>query len=89
MAYTPIEQGRLFSNAGLKAVAKSMTPRQRKSHWRGSSRSGCIARSRARNHSITCARIEAALDITLTEQDIAELDRAFPPPKKKRSLEMI
>ena len=29
------------------------------------------------------------LDIALTEQDIAALDRAFPPPKRKRSLEML
>jgi diketogulonate reductase-like aldo/keto reductase len=31
----------------------------------------------------------AALDITLTAQDVADLDRAFPPPTRKRGLEMI
>lgn len=31
----------------------------------------------------------AAADITLTADDLAELDAAFPPPTGKRSLEMI
>ena len=31
----------------------------------------------------------AAADIRLTTEDLAELDRAFPPPGRKRSLEMI
>jgi diketogulonate reductase-like aldo/keto reductase len=30
-----------------------------------------------------------ALDIQLTARDLEEIDRAFPPPRKKRSLEMI
>jgi diketogulonate reductase-like aldo/keto reductase len=30
----------------------------------------------------------AALDIELTEADLAELDAAFPPPRRKRPLEM-
>jgi diketogulonate reductase-like aldo/keto reductase len=31
----------------------------------------------------------AALDVTLTSEDLKELDRAFPPPTRKRSLEML
>jgi diketogulonate reductase-like aldo/keto reductase len=31
----------------------------------------------------------AALDIRLTDQDLAELDRAFPPPKRLRPLELL
>jgi diketogulonate reductase-like aldo/keto reductase len=31
----------------------------------------------------------AALDLRLTEQDMAELDRAFPPPKGRRPLELL
>jgi len=31
----------------------------------------------------------AALDIKLTAEDFTELDRAFPPPTRKRGLEMI
>jgi diketogulonate reductase-like aldo/keto reductase len=31
----------------------------------------------------------AALDIRLTDQDLAELDRAFPPPRRPRPLELL
>jgi diketogulonate reductase-like aldo/keto reductase len=31
----------------------------------------------------------AALDLRLTKQDLADLDRAFPPPAAKRVLGMI
>jgi len=31
----------------------------------------------------------AALDIELTDDDLEELDQAFPPPKRKIALEMI
>jgi diketogulonate reductase-like aldo/keto reductase len=31
----------------------------------------------------------AALTLTLTEQDLTELDAAFPPPRKKMALEML
>jgi diketogulonate reductase-like aldo/keto reductase len=31
----------------------------------------------------------AALDLRLTEQDFAALDRAFPPPTGPRPLEML
>ncbi len=31
----------------------------------------------------------AALDIALTEEDLAELDEAFPPPKGPRPLELL
>ena len=30
----------------------------------------------------------AALDLTLSPEDLADLDRAFPPPKKKMALAM-
>ena len=31
----------------------------------------------------------AALDIKFTEQDLGELNRAFPPPKGPRPLELL
>ena len=31
----------------------------------------------------------AALDLRLTDADLAELDRVFPPPRRKQPLEMI
>jgi diketogulonate reductase-like aldo/keto reductase len=40
----------------------------------------------------TLARLEenlGAVTLSLTEADLADIDRAFPPPRAKRSLEMI
>ena len=40
----------------------------------------------------TAAHVEAncrALDVALTETDLAELDRAFPPPRRKTALAML
>jgi diketogulonate reductase-like aldo/keto reductase len=31
----------------------------------------------------------AALDLTLTDEDLSDLDRAFPPPTRSQPLEMI
>jgi diketogulonate reductase-like aldo/keto reductase len=31
----------------------------------------------------------AAAALRLTEQDLAEIDAAFPPPRRKRALEML
>jgi diketogulonate reductase-like aldo/keto reductase len=31
----------------------------------------------------------AALDIVLSAEDLAALDAAFPPPRRKRALEML
>ena len=31
----------------------------------------------------------AALDLRLTAEDYADLDRAFPPPQKKYALDML
>lgn len=88
MAYTPIEQGRLLSHPTLRVIADrhAATPVQIALAW--VLRPGVIAIPRAR----TPAHIHenrASVGIVLTEQDHSELDRAFPPPKGKRSLETI
>jgi diketogulonate reductase-like aldo/keto reductase len=38
---------------------------------------------------IAALRNRAALDIRLTDRDLAKLNRAFPPPMAKRPLEML
>lgn len=88
MAYTPIEQGRLLSHRALGEVAKrhSATPAQIALAW--VLKAGTIAIPRARSQ-VHVRDNRAALDLTLTEQDVADLERAFPPPKSKRSLEML
>jgi diketogulonate reductase-like aldo/keto reductase len=89
MAYSPVEQGRLLGHPGLHRVADRhrATAAQIALAWVLRTE-GVIAIPRAR----TPAHVRdnrAAVDIRLTSQDIAELDRAFPPPTAKRPLEML
>jgi diketogulonate reductase-like aldo/keto reductase len=88
MAYSPIEQGRLFSHRALTDVAKrhQATPAQIALAW--VLRAGVIAIPRTRSLSHVREN-RAALDIVLTEHDLVALDRAFPPPHNKRPLETL
>ncbi|CAI2931716.1 aldo/keto reductase [Aminobacter niigataensis] len=89
MAYSPVEQGALADDAGLQAIAArhDATAAQLALAWI-MARPGVIAIPKA-------TRLEhvrqnaAARDIRLTPQDLAELDTLFPPPARKRPLEMI
>ncbi|TGQ87019.1 aldo/keto reductase [Mesorhizobium sp. M8A.F.Ca.ET.208.01.1.1] len=89
MAYSPVEQGALARNARLDAVAAlhGATPAQIALAW-VMRQDGVIAIPKAGSQEHVRQNV-AALDIKLTPQDIADLDRAFPPPKRKRGLEMI
>jgi diketogulonate reductase-like aldo/keto reductase len=89
MAYTPIEPGRILGNAVLRDVAArhDATPAQIALAW--AIRAGgvvAIPRTGSPDHVRENA---AALDIALTLRDLEDIDRAFPPLTKKRSLEMI
>lgn len=89
MAYSPVEQGALADDAGLQAIAArhDATAAQIALAW-VMARPGVVAIPKA-------TRLEhvrqnaAARDIRLTPQDLAELDKLFPPPARKRPLEMI
>jgi diketogulonate reductase-like aldo/keto reductase len=89
MAYSPIEQGRLLGHPGLEGVAAKhgATPAQVALAW--------LLRQDGLNaipKAATTAHVRenrAALDLRLTEQDLATLDRAFPPPTGPRPLEML
>ena len=89
MAYSPVEQGALARNAKLEAVAgrHNATPAQIALAW-VMAQDGVIAIPKA-SHQEHVRQNVAALDIKLTSQDFADLDRAFPPPTRKRGLEMI
>jgi len=88
MAYSPIEQGRLLSHRGLDAIVKrhGATPAQIALAW--VLNSGCIAIPRARADAHVREN-RAAADIRLTQQDLADLDRSFPPPRRKEPLGML
>lgn len=89
MAYSPIEQGRLLHHPTVVAVAErhGATPAQIALAW--------VLRHPdviAIPKTASAARVEEnrrALDIVLTPEDLAEFDRAFPPPNRKRYLEML
>jgi len=89
MAYSPVEQGRLARNARLDAIAArhGATPAQIALAW-VLAQAGVIAIPKAVRPDHVRQNV-AALDIALSSDDLAELDRAFPPPGRKGPLEMI
>jgi diketogulonate reductase-like aldo/keto reductase len=89
MAYSPIEQGRLLRDRALTGVAirHRATPAQIALAWvLRHTDMMVIPKATMLEH---VRENRAALDIALTEQDLAELNRAFPPPKGRRPLELL
>ncbi|HET9982533.1 MAG TPA: aldo/keto reductase [Longimicrobiales bacterium] len=89
MAYSPIEQGRLLGHPELEAVAArhNATPAQIALAWvLRLDRIIAIPRAGRPEH---VRENRAALAVRLTPQDLADLDRAFPPPTGPRPLEML
>jgi diketogulonate reductase-like aldo/keto reductase len=89
MAYSPIEQGRMLGHPALAEVARrhKATPAQVALAWL-MRQDGVIVIPKA----TALAHVEediGALDLTLTPEDLATLDRAFPAPKKATSLDML
>jgi diketogulonate reductase-like aldo/keto reductase len=87
-AYSPIEQGRLLRHPALLAIAKrnGVTPAQlalawamRKDHVIAIPKAGTVDHVRENRE---------ALDIELSSLDLAALDKAFPPPTRKRPLDV-
>lgn len=89
MAYSPLEQGRLLRNKTLKAVGERLhaTPAQVALAWL-LRQPGVIAIPKA-GHVERVRENHGALDITLSQVDLTELDTAFTPPARKIPLEMI
>jgi diketogulonate reductase-like aldo/keto reductase len=89
MAYSPIEQGRLLRDRALTGVAirHRATPAQIALAWVLRHTDMMVIPKAATLEHVRENR--AALDIALTEQDLAELNRAFPPPKGRRPLELL
>jgi diketogulonate reductase-like aldo/keto reductase len=89
MAYSPVEQGRLLDHAALGAVAArhGATPAQVALAW-VLRHDGVVTVPKAG----TPAHVEenhGALAVELTQEDLAELDAAFPPPAGRQPLEML
>ena len=93
MAYSPLEshgreQAALLDHPGLRAVARvhGVTPAQIALAW-VLHQDGVIAIPKATDPAHVRAN-RAAADIQLTPQDLAALDHAFPPPRRRRALDM-
>jgi diketogulonate reductase-like aldo/keto reductase len=89
MAYSPIEQGALLDHPILAEIARNhaATPVQIALAF-VLRQPGIVAIPKTGNAERVPENL-GALDIELTETDIAKLDKAFPPPRRKASLEMI
>jgi diketogulonate reductase-like aldo/keto reductase len=89
MAYTPLEQGRLAAKPGLEQVAERQgaTPLQIALAW-VLHQDGVMAIPKATDPAHVRAN-RAAADITLSPDDLAALDRAFPPPKRETPQQML
>ncbi|MET0322278.1 MAG: aldo/keto reductase [Duganella sp.] len=93
MAYSPLEnsgrdQAALLGNPGLRAVADAhgATPAQIALAW-VLHQDGVIAIPKAVDP-VHLRANRAAADIVLSADDLAALDRAFPPPRRRRALDM-
>jgi diketogulonate reductase-like aldo/keto reductase len=89
MAYSPVDQGRILGNRALEQIAKRhhATPAQIALAW-AVRQDGVMAIPRA-SSTAHVRENHGALGITLSAHDLDEIDRAFPPPKGPRPLEMI
>jgi diketogulonate reductase-like aldo/keto reductase len=90
MAYSPIEQGRMLGHKGLAEIAArhdGATSAQVALAWL-LRRDGMIVIPKAGRTEHVHENV-GALDLRLTDQDLADLDKAFPPPKGRTALGML
>jgi diketogulonate reductase-like aldo/keto reductase len=89
MAYSPLDQGRLLNKPALKKLADEAgcTPAQLALAW-VMAQPGVVTIPKSASRERVKENL-GAIDVKLTPQIAAELDRAFPPPKGKQALEML
>ena len=89
MAYSPLGQGAILRNPALAKVASrhGLTPAAVAIAWT-MRHPHVVSIPKASNLAHVKENVAAA-DLVLTAEDLAELDKAFPPPKGKRPLGML
>jgi diketogulonate reductase-like aldo/keto reductase len=89
MAYTPLDQGRFLSNRTLKEVGArhGASAAQVALAWL-LRQDGMIVIPKATSQEHVRDNLAAA-DVRLTSADLADLDRAFPPPTRRTPLGML
>jgi diketogulonate reductase-like aldo/keto reductase len=89
MAYSPVGQGgRLFSSAALRSVAKKhgVSPAQAALAWCLRQHLVGIPKASSIKHVEENA---AAAGLELDAEDMGVVDKAYPPPKRKKPLDML
>lgn len=89
MAYSPVEQARLLRDGKLQDFAKrhGMTPAQVALAWLLAADDVIVIPKTS--HRERLRENAAALEIQFSAEQLAELDRLFPPPDGPRPLEML
>jgi diketogulonate reductase-like aldo/keto reductase len=89
MAYSPLEQGKLLRSTKLAGFCKrhSLTPAQAALAWLLAHGDVIAIPKTGRREGLK--EIASALECTLASEQLAELDRLFPPPNAPRALEML
>ena len=89
MAYSPLDQGSLVRKPALKKLADEAgcTPAQLALAWL-LAQPGVVTIPKSSSRERVKENL-GALDVKLAPKVLAELDRAFPPPKGKQPLEML
>jgi diketogulonate reductase-like aldo/keto reductase len=89
MAYSPLEQGRMLNNRGLREVASrhGATPAQVALAWLLRQQGMIVIPKATKLDHVRENR--AAADLRLDDEDLAALDRAFPPPTSRTPLGML
>ena len=89
MAYSPLDEGRLVRHPALVAVAQraNVTPAQVALAWLLRQENVIvIPKAASRDHVLSN---RAAADVLLDRASLEMLDQSFPPPRRKRPLDMI
>jgi len=89
MAYSPVDQGKILGNAALKKIAaeRGVSTARVALAWLAR-QDGIIVIPKAADPAHVRDN-RAALDLDLSADELAALDRAFPAPKRAKPLEML
>ena len=88
MAYSPVEQGRLPRSAALQSVAHRLgaTPMQVALAWTIRQNAFAIPKASSVDH---VRENRAAVDLSLSDEDLAAIDADFQPVRRKQPLAML
>jgi diketogulonate reductase-like aldo/keto reductase len=88
MAYSPLDQASLLDHPALRKIAARLnaTPAQVALAWLMQI-DGVVVIPKSSDKARTTENF-GSLNVTLTAEDLSELDRAFPAPKRKQPLAM-